>query len=189
MWFSNPMFICQVKFQTFYKSFIGIFLCFILFDVNSFPKCVCITQSNTKQFPALSEPHIFVPSVIPLCMDMHGKSRLLCLSALITKQRCKSSQDSLSLYFDFVPPIKPSRQPKMCFNNPVPLTCNICAGTDASSPNTWSANGTFSNALDMFFLHKFVKPLLVKCACLISSDVIRWQFAMGLDKSLKRHLQ
>jgi hypothetical protein len=30
---------------------------------------------------------------------------------------------------------------------------------------------------------------LVKRACLISSDVIRWQFAMGLDKSSKRHLQ
>jgi hypothetical protein len=63
-----------------------------------------MTQSNTNRLPTLSEPHILVPSVIPLRMDMRGKSLSLCCSASLTKQWCKSSNDSLS-FFELVPPI------------------------------------------------------------------------------------
>ena len=46
-----------------------------------------------------------------------------------------------------------------------------------------------SKALEMFFLHKFVKPSSVKCACFNSSDVMKEHNGMGLERSSKRHLE
>ncbi len=132
-----------------------------------------MTQSNTKQLPTQLDPHILVPSVIPFCIDMHGKSLSLCCSASLNKQRCKSSIDSLSIFLKLGPPIKLSRQPNMCLSKPVPLTFNISAGTDPSNPYFRSPKGTFSKALEMFFLHTFVKPSSVKHAYFNSSDVMR----------------
>jgi hypothetical protein len=65
----------------------------------------------------------------------------------------------------------------MCLSKPVPLTCNIFAGTDPSNPYFRSPKGTFSKALDMIFLHKFDNPSSVKCACFDSSDVMREHIA------------
>ncbi len=110
-----------------------------------------MTQSNTKQFPTRLDPHILVPLVIPFCIDMHRKSLSLCCSVFLTKQRCKSSNDSLNFFVELVPPIKLSRQPNMCLSKPVPLTCNISAGTDPSNQYFRSPKGTFSKALEMFF--------------------------------------
>jgi hypothetical protein len=84
----------KYSFRQFLNLFKEIVLSFISFTINFFPECACITQSNTKQLPTLSEPQILVPSVIPLCMDMCGKSLSLCCSASLTKQWCKSSNDS-----------------------------------------------------------------------------------------------
>ena len=47
----------------------------------------------------------------------------------------------LTFFFELVPPIKLSRQPNMCFFKPVPLTCNISAGTDPSNPYFRSSKG------------------------------------------------
>jgi hypothetical protein len=58
------------------------------------------------------------------------------------------------LFFELGPPIKLSRQPNMCLSKPVPLTCNISAGTDPSNPYFRSPKGTFSKALEMFFFAK-----------------------------------
>jgi hypothetical protein len=127
-----------------------------------------MTQSNTKQLPTCSDLHILAPSVIPFRIDMRGKSLSLCYSAL---------------------PIKLSRQPNMCLSKPVPLTCNISAGTDPRNPYFRSAKGTFSKAFKMFILHKFVNPSSVKRACFNSSDVMREHIGMGLERSSKTHLQ
>ncbi len=55
------------------------------------------------------------------------------------------------LFFKLGPPIKLSRQPHMCLSKPVPLMCNISAGTVPSNPYFRSPKGTFSKALEMFF--------------------------------------
>jgi hypothetical protein len=47
----------------------------------------------------------------------------------------------------------------MCLSKPVPLTCNISAGADPSNPYFRSPKRTFSKALEMFFLYKFVNSL------------------------------
>ena len=57
------------------------------------------------------------------------------------------------LFFELGPPIKLSRQPNMCLSKPVPLTCNISAGTDPSNPYFRSPKGTFSKALECFFAY------------------------------------
>ncbi len=93
------------------------------------------------------------------------------------------------LFFELVPPIKLSRQPNMCLSKPVPLACNISAGTDPSNQYFRSPKGAFSKALEMFFLQKIVKPSSVKRACFNSSDVMREHIGMGLERSSKRHLQ
>ncbi len=95
----------KYSFRQFLIFFKEIVLCFISFHINFRPECVCITQSNTKQLPTCLDPHIYVPSVIPFCIDMHGKSLSLCCSASLTKQWCKSSNNSLSYYFELGPPI------------------------------------------------------------------------------------
>jgi hypothetical protein len=77
----------------------------------------------------------------------------------------------------------------MCLSKPVPLTGNISAGKDSSNPYFRSPKGTFSKALEMFFLHIFVEPSSVKHACFNSSDVMREHIGMGLERSSKRHLQ
>jgi hypothetical protein len=55
------------------------------------------------------------------------------------------------LFFELVPQISLSRQPNMFFSKPVPLTCDILAGTDPSNPHTSSPKETFSNALEIYF--------------------------------------
>ncbi len=148
-------------------------LSFISFNINFCPECVCITQNNSKQLPTHSDRHILVTSVIPFCIDMHGKSLLLCCSASLTKQRCISLNDSLSFFFELGPPINLSRHPNMCLSKPVPLTCNISAGTDPSIPYFRSPKGMFSKAFEFFFWNKFVEPCSVKYACFNSSDGMR----------------
>ncbi len=105
----------EYSFRQFLIFFMEIVLSFISFHINFHPEWVCITQSNTKQLPTRSDPHILVPSVIPFRIDMHGKSLSLCCSASVTKQRCKSSNDSSSFFSELGPPIKLIRQPNMCF--------------------------------------------------------------------------
>ncbi len=83
------------QFLIFFKEIVS---SFISFHINFCPECVCMTQSNTKQFPTCLDLHIFVPSVIPFRIDMRGKSLSLCCSASLTKQRCKSSNDSLYIF-------------------------------------------------------------------------------------------
>ena len=61
---------------------------------------MCMTQSNTKQLPTCSNPHILIPSVIPF-IDMRGKFLSLCCSASPTKQWCKSSIDYLSFFLNW----------------------------------------------------------------------------------------
>jgi hypothetical protein len=139
------------SFRQFFDFFKDIVLSFISFHINFFPECMCMTQSNTKQLPTCLDLHILVPSVIPFRIDMHGKSLSLCCSASLTKQQCKSSNDSLPFFFELGPPIKLSRKPNMCLSKPVPLTCKISAGTDPSNPYFRSPKGTFSKALEMFF--------------------------------------
>jgi hypothetical protein len=78
-----------------------IFLSFISFHLNFCPECVCMTQSNTKQLPTCSDPHIFVPSVIPFCIDMRQKYLSLCCSASLTKQWCTASNDFLSFFLNW----------------------------------------------------------------------------------------
>jgi hypothetical protein len=143
----------KYSFRQLLNLFKEIFLSFISFHINFGLKCMCIIQSNTKQSPTLSEPHILIPSVIQLRMDMHGKSLSLCCSASFTKQRCKSLHDFLSFSLNLVPPIRLSRQPNMCFSKPVPvqLTCNILAGADPSNPYTSSPKGILSNVLEIYF--------------------------------------
>ncbi len=56
----------------------------------------------------------------------------------------------IPFFFELGPPIKLSRQPNMCLSKPVPLRCNISAGTDPSNPFFRSPKGTFSKALEIF---------------------------------------
>jgi hypothetical protein len=93
----------KYSFRHFLNLFKEIVLSFVFFNINFRPECVCITQSNTKQLPTHSDPYILVPSVIPFCIDMYGKSLSLCCSASLTKQWCKSSNDSLSIIFELGP--------------------------------------------------------------------------------------
>jgi hypothetical protein len=68
-----------------------------LSSTSTFTLNVCALQKiYTKQLPTCSHLHILVPSVIPFCIDMRGKSLSLCCSAFLTKQGCKSSNDPLS---------------------------------------------------------------------------------------------
>ncbi len=53
--------------------------------INFCSECVCMTQSNTKQLPTCSDPHILIPSAIPIHIDMHRKSLSLCCTASLTK--------------------------------------------------------------------------------------------------------
>jgi hypothetical protein len=129
-----------------------------------------MTQSNTKQLPTCLDPHILVPSVIPFV--------LTCVESLSHFVALHPSQNNgvnhqkipYLFFFELRPPIKLSTQPNMCLCKPMPLTCNIAAGTDPSNPYFRSPKGTLSKALDMFFLHKFVKPSSVKCACTSSLE-------------------
>ncbi len=57
------------------------------------------------------------------------------------------------LFFQIVASNQLIKVTKMCLSKPVPLTCNISAGTDPSNPYFRSPKGTFSKALEMFFLH------------------------------------
>ncbi len=74
----------KYSFMHFFDFFKEIVLSFISFHINFSPKCVFITQSNTKQLPTCSDLHMMVPSVIPFCIDMRGKSLSLCCSASLT---------------------------------------------------------------------------------------------------------
>jgi hypothetical protein len=61
----------------------------------------CVTarkRDKDEQLPTCLDPHILVPSVFPFCIDMCRKSLSLCCSASFTKQRYKSSNDSLSYF-------------------------------------------------------------------------------------------
>ncbi len=151
MWFINPTFKWYVQFQAILDFFKEIVLSSISFHINFRPECECITQGNTKQLPTHSDPYILVPSVIPFCIYMHVKPLSLCCSASLTKQWCKSSNDSQSFFFKLGPPIKLSRQPNMCLSKPVPLICTISTGTDPRYPYFRSPKGTFSKALEIFF--------------------------------------
>ncbi len=82
-------------------------------------------------------------------------------------------------FFELGSPIKLSRQANMCLSKPVPLTCNISAGTDPSNPYFRSPKGIFSKALEMFFLHIFVKPSSVKCA--VSILLMWWENTLVWD--------
>ncbi len=93
------------------------------------------------------------------------------------------------LFSKLGPWIKLSRQPNICLSKPVPLTCNIFAGTDPRNPYFRSPKGTFSKALERFCLHIFVKPSSDKRVYFNSSDVMRKHIGMGLERSSKRHLQ
>ncbi len=91
MLFSNQHSYAKYSFRQFINFFIGIFFCFISFAINSFPKCECITQSNTKQFSTLSESHIFcaisysivyghaweVTFALPLCTDDYTMMKII----------------------------------------------------------------------------------------------------------------
>ncbi len=91
----------KYSFRQFLIFFKEIVLCFISFHINFYPEWVCMTQINTKQLPTCLDPHILLPSVIPFCIDMRGKSLSLCCSASLTKQLCKSSNDSLSFFLNW----------------------------------------------------------------------------------------
>ncbi len=91
----------KYSFRQFLNLFTVIVLSFISIHINFLPECVCMTQSNTKQLPTCSDLHIFIPSFIPFCNDMHGKSLSLCCSATLTKQWCKSSNDTLSYFLNW----------------------------------------------------------------------------------------
>ncbi len=145
----------KYSFKQFLNLFKEIVLSFIFFYINFCPECVCITQSIIKQLPNHPDPYIMVPSVIPFCFDMCGKSFSLCCSASHTTQPCKSSNDSLS-FFLLRPSIKLSRQLNRCLSMPVPLPCNISAGTDPSNPY-FNQKG-HSQKHWKYFLHKFIKP-------------------------------
>ena len=99
-------------------------------EINLWPSWVWNTQSKIKQFPTRSDPHILVPSVIPLRTDIRGKSLSLCRCASLTRHRCRSSNVSLSIS----PAIKFYKFSKMYFSIPVPLTCSISAGTEPNKP-------------------------------------------------------
>jgi hypothetical protein len=60
------------------------------------------------------------------------------------------------LFFELVPPIRLSKQPNMCLSNPVPLTCNILAGTGSSNPYFSLSKGTFSKALEIVFCNNLL---------------------------------
>ncbi len=91
----------KYSFRQFLIFFNEVLLSFISFHINFCPEWVCMIQSNTNQLPACSDPHILVPSVIPFCIDIHEKSLSLCCSASLTKQQCKSSNDSLSFFLNW----------------------------------------------------------------------------------------
>ncbi len=91
----------KYSFRQFLIFFKEIVLSFISFHTNFCLEWVCMAQSNTKQLPTCLDPHILVPSVIPFCIDMHGKSLSLCCSASLTKHHCKSSNDSLSSFLNW----------------------------------------------------------------------------------------
>ncbi len=54
-------------------------------------------------------------------------------------------------FFKLGPTIKLSQQPNMCLSKPVPLTCNISAGTDPSNPYFRLPKGTFSKSIENVF--------------------------------------
>jgi hypothetical protein len=91
----------KYSFRQFLNFFKEIVLSFIFFHINFFPECVCMTQSDTKQLPTCSYLQFLVPSVISFCIDMRGKYLSLCCSALLTKQQCKTSNDSLSFFLNW----------------------------------------------------------------------------------------
>ncbi len=83
------------------------------------------------------------------------------------------------LFFELVPPIKLSRQPNMCLSKPVPLICNISAGTDTSNPYFRSPKGTFSKALEMFFfIYLLNHP---QSNMLVSLPLMWWENTMVWD--------
>ena len=81
-------------------------LSLISFADKLWPNCVCIAQINTKLLPTCSDPQIVVPLVIPLHIDMRGKSHSLCCCASHTMYWCKSSNDSRSCFLDCIKEIK-----------------------------------------------------------------------------------
>ena len=84
------------------------------------------------------------------------------------------------LFFcEWVPPIKLSRQPNMCLSKPVPLTCNISAGTDPSNPYFRSPNRTFSKALEMFFCINLLNH--PQSNVLVSIHLMWWESTLVWD--------
>ncbi len=177
-----------VQFQAILNYFKEIFLSFISLHINFCPEWVCMTQRNTKQLPTHSDPHILVPSVIPFCIDICGKSLSRCCSASLTKQRCQSSNDSLSFFSNWG--LQSNYQDNqtcvwvsqchwhVTFLQEQILVIHTSGHLKGHSQKHWN-----------FFLHKFVKPSSVKRACFNSFDVMREHIGMWLERSSKRHLQ
>ncbi len=82
------------------------------------------------------------------------------------------------LFFELGPPIKLSRQPNMCLSKPVPLTCNISAGTGPRNLYFRSPKGTFSKALEMIFcinlLHHPQSNVLVSIPLMWWENILVW---------------
>ncbi len=68
----------KYSFRQFLNLFKEIFLSFVSFHINFCPECVCITKVTQSSYQLFQHYTFLVPSVIPLRMDMHGKSLSFC---------------------------------------------------------------------------------------------------------------
>ncbi len=138
-------------FWFFFKEIVLSFISFHV-NVNFCPEWECMTQNNTKQLPTCLDLHFLVPSVFHFVLTCaESLSHFVALHPLPLLNNDVNHQMIPYLFFELGPPIKLSRQPNMCLSKPVPLTCNISAGTNPSNQYFRSPKGTFSKALEMFF--------------------------------------
>ncbi len=146
-----------------------------------------MTQSNTKQLPTHSDPHMLVPSVIPFCIDMRRKSLSLCaLHPLLNNG--VNHQMIPYLFFNWGLQSK-YKDNQTCvwvsqchwhvaFLQEQILVIHTSGHQKGHSQKYWKC----------YCLHKFVKPSLVKRACFNSSDVMREHIGMGLERDHQRDI-
>jgi hypothetical protein len=189
MWFINPTSNDKYSFRQFFYFFSRRFSYLSFPSTSTFTLNACalhkVTQSSYQLVQICTCWYHQLFHFVLTCVE--SLSHFVAMHPLLNNG--VNHQMIPYLFFQLGPSIKLSRQPNMCLSKPVPLTCNIFAGTDPSNPDFRSPKGTFSKALELFFLHIFLKPSPVKHACFNSSDVVREHIGMGLEISSKRHLQ
>ncbi len=179
MWFINPTFKWYVQFQAIFDFFQENSPIFHFLPHQLSPwMCVHDTKIHKAVTNLFGAAHFWYHQLFHFVLTcVQSLSHFVVLHPLLNNG--VNHQMIPYLFFKLGPHIKLSRQPNMCLSKPVPLTCNISAGTDPSNPYFRSPKGMFSKALEMFFcINLFNHP---QSNVLVSILLMWWENTLVWD--------